>query len=178
METQTPTKRMYRSSAAVRYASVLYGLAVPKGDIQKTKDIFAEVPQLREVFINPTIVSGTKMRVIDQIFPESMRNFLKVACRYQRMDFLGEIFAAYDAYCDEQEQVMHAVLTCVEPPSGEQLEKMKAFLCSKYQKSSAQIQVVEDAGLLGGFILSAGNDEYDWSLKGRLTRLEQKITKN
>ena len=53
---------------------------------------------------------------------------------------------------------------------------MKVFLCDKYQKADVKIQIVEDTSLLGGFILHVENDEYDWSLKGRLTRLEQKLT--
>ena len=98
METQTLTKRMYRSSMSGHYARVLYELNVPKTDIEKTKETFAEVPQLREVFINPTISAKTKMSVIDQVFPESMKNFLKVVCKNQRVDLINEIFDAYDEY--------------------------------------------------------------------------------
>lgn len=176
METQTSTKQMYRSSAAVRYARVLYELEISKTDIQRIKDLFIEVPQLREVLMNPTVAAKSKMSVIDQVFPESMRNFLKVVCKNERIDFLNEIFAAYEAYCEEQQNLLTATLTCVEPPSEEQLEKMKAFLCDKYQTVDAKIEIVEDNTLLGGFVLRVQNDEYDWSLKGRLTRLEQKLT--
>ena len=140
METQTSIKRMYRSSMSGHYARVLYELNVPKTDIEKTKEAFAEVPQLREVFINPTISAKIKMSVIDQVFPESMKNFLKVVCKNQRVNLINEIFDAYDEYCDEQAHILTAVLACV------------------------------------GFILKTGDDEYDWSLKGRLTRLEQKLT--
>lgn len=176
METQTSIKRMYRSSMSGHYARVLYELNVPKTDIEKTKEAFAEVPQLREVFINPTISAKIKMSVIDQVFPESMKNFLKVVCKNQRINLINEIFDAYDEYCDEQAHILTAVLACVEPPSEEQLDKMKVFLCDKYQKADVKIQIVEDTSLLGGFILHVENDEYDWSLKGRLTRLEQKLT--
>lgn len=53
---------------------------------------------------------------------------------------------------------------------------MQAFLCKKYGVRRANIEIREDLGLLGGFILHAKSDEYDWSLKGRLKRLEQKLT--
>ncbi len=53
---------------------------------------------------------------------------------------------------------------------------MEAFLCKKYGAKSAKIEVRQDKALLGGFILRVGSDEeYDWSLKGRLSRLEQRI---
>lgn len=105
-----------------------------------------------------------------------MRNFLKVACKYERMDLIPEIFAAYDRYCDEQDQILSAVLTCVELPSDEQLKNMEAFLCKKYEASKARIEIQTDSTLLGGFVLRTGSDEYDWSLKGRLDRLGQKLT--
>ena len=54
MKTQTTTSQMYCSSAAMRYAQVLYELNVPKEAIQKAREIFEEVPQLHDVFVNPT----------------------------------------------------------------------------------------------------------------------------
>ena len=108
--------------------------------------------------------------------PEEIRNFLKVVCKYQRMDLIEDIFAAYDRYCDEQNQVLNAVLTCTVPPSEEQKKGMEAFLCKKYGAKKAKIEVCQDQALLGGFILRVGSDEYDWSMKGRLNRLEQRLT--
>ena len=85
----------------------------------------AEVPQLHDIFVNPTIDLKKKMTVIDKVFPEEIRNFLKVVCKYQRMDLIEDIFAAYDRYCDEQNQVLNAVLTCTVPPSEEQKKGME-----------------------------------------------------
>ena len=170
MKTQTTTSQMYCSSAAMRYAQVLYELNVPKEAIQKAREIFEEVPQLHDVFVNPTIPAQKKERVIDKVFPQEMRNFLKVACKYERMDLIPEIFA------DEQDRILSAVLTCVELPSDEQLKNMEAFLCKKYEASKARIEIQTDSTLLGGFVLRTGSDEYDWSLKGRLDRLGQKLT--
>ena len=53
---------------------------------------------------------------------------------------------------------------------------MEAFLCGRYGAVKAKIQVCRDESLLGGFILRVGNDEYDWSIKGRLDSLKQKLT--
>ncbi len=37
--------------------------------------------------------------------------------------------------------------------------------------------LTEDKILVGGFILSAGDREYDWSLIGRYKKLKQKLTR-
>jgi F-type H+-transporting ATPase subunit delta len=81
---------------------VLYEVNVPAEAVQKTREIFSEVPQLHDIFVNPTIDLKKKMTVIDKVFPEEIRNFLKVVCKYQRMDLIEDIFAAYDRYCDDR----------------------------------------------------------------------------
>ena len=164
------------SSPAVTYGRVLFGLHIRKEAVERTREIFAAVPQLIDVFMNPTIAQKKKLSVIDRVFPEEMKNFLKTACKYRRMNLMEEIFAVYDRCQDEQENILHAVLSCTTPPSAEQKAGMEAFLCRKYGADKAEISVRTDKSLLGGFILRAGSDEYDWSMKGRLDRLEQRLT--
>lgn len=163
------------SSPAVSYGKVLFELGLPEESIRKTKEILEAVPQLSELFMNPTIPLKKKQKVIDRVFPEEMCNFLKTACRYQRMDLMDEIFAAYDKCRDERDRVLHAVLICTVAPDEKQQKKMEDFLCRKYGADNADIDVRFDAELLGGFILRVGNDEYDWSMKGRLERLAQTL---
>ncbi len=168
-------KEIRCSSTAVSYGTVLFELNIPEESVRKTREILDAVPQLSDLFMNPTVALKKKMAVIDRVFPEDMRNFLKTACRYRRMDLMGEIFAAYDKCRDEENKVLNAVLTCTVEPDEEQKKGMESFLCRKYGAKKAQIEVRHDAGLLGGFILRVGSDEYDWSMKGRLDRLKQTL---
>ena len=50
MKTQTSKSQIYCEVAAIRYARVLYEVSVPKEAVQKTREIFEEVPQLHEIF--------------------------------------------------------------------------------------------------------------------------------
>ena len=164
------------SSAAVSYGKVLFGLNILEESVKKTREILEAVPQLSDLFMNPTVALKKKFAVIDRVFPEDMRNFLKTVCKYHRMDLIDEIFAAYDRCRDEENKVLKAVLICTAPPDEEQKKGMENFLCRKYGAKRAQIEVRHDADLLGGFILRAGSDEYDWSMKGRLDRLAQALS--
>lgn len=168
-------KEIRCSSPAVSYGKVMFELGIPGESVQKTKEILEAVPQLSELFMNPTVALKKKQAVIDRVFPEDMRNFLKTVCRYQRMDLMDEIFAAYDKCRDERDKVLHAVLTCTVAPGAEQKAGMEDFLRRKYRAEKVQIDVRYDADLLGGFILRVGSDEYDWSIKGRLDRLAQTL---
>ena len=67
-----------------------------------------------------------------------------------------DVYKRQHQYCDEQNKILNAVLTCVEPPSEVQLNKMKAFLCEKYDAVKADIEIIQDKALLGGFVLRVG----------------------
>ena len=164
------------SSPAVSYGRVLFGKNVPEETVSKTREILREVPQLTDVFMNPTISLKKKYSVIDKVFPEEMRNFLKTVCRYQRMGLIDEIFAAYENCRESHKGIIHAVLSCVTPPGEEQKKGIEAFICRKYGAGEARLQVRRDDSLMGGFLLRVGSDEYDWSIKGRMDRLYDTFT--
>ncbi len=75
------------------------------------------------------------------------------------------------------EQILHATLRCVTPPNEAQLEKMKAFLAEHYHCDSVELEIKQDPSVRGGFVLNAGNDEYDWSMRSRQERLNDQIKK-
>ena len=75
------------------------------------------------------------------------------------------------------EQILHATLRCVTPPNEAQLEKMKAFLAEHYHCDSVELEIKQDPSVRGGFVLNAGNDEYDWSMCSRQERLNDQIKK-
>ena len=164
------------SPSAKQYAHVLYELGISTEAVGETEKLFEEVPVLEETFASPVVPMREKLSSIDKIFPEEIKNFLKVVCRNQRMSEISQILFAYDRYCKMHEGIQMATLTCVEAPDEKRLEKIREFLCEKYHKTDVKIEIVKDPALLGGFILKTGDDEYDWSLKGRLSRLEQKLT--
>ena len=162
---------------AVNYAKTLYELSVPAEAVQTTKEIFREVPGLKESLANPLVSFEAKSRVIDRVIPDEMKNFIKVACKHRNVGLLEEIFEDYEEICRRQKRILHAVIRYVTPPKAQQLEGIKAFLCREFQAQKAEIEMKEDRSLIGGFILQAGGCEYDWSLRGRYRKLEQKLTR-
>ena len=70
---------------------------------------------------------------------------------------------------------LNATLRCVTRPSAAQEEKIKTFLKSKYQAQNITLNILIDPSVRGGFILSANNDEYDWSTRSRQQQLQEQI---
>lgn len=163
------------TQTAINYAEVLYGLSVSEKSIQVTEQIFREVPEVKEILENPVVRFDNKEEIINRIFPESIQSFLKAVCRYHKISQILDILEAYHDYCRKKNGVLNATLYYVTVPREEQLEKIKGFLCQKYGKKEVDHVMVKDETLVGGFVLRAENQEYDWSLKGRFKKLEQSL---
>lgn len=159
------------------YAEVLFETGTGPEAVRETARLLEETPELLEALTSPVAAEREKERVIDRVFPEEIRNFLKLLCRYGKAGLLTHIFEEYEAYSDRAGRVVRAELFCIDPPEKEQLEGIQAFLCRKYGARQAKIEIRRDPDILGGFILRSGNDEYDWSVKGRLDRLKEKLTR-
>ena len=69
-----------------------------------------------------------------------------------------------------------AILRYVTPPTAEQLGQIREFLRKKYENEELPLELVEDKSLLGGFCITVGSEEYDWSMKGRLTQMRNRLT--
>ena len=163
--------------AALRYAKVLNELGISKEAVLEAGNIFEKSQELKAALVNPVITKETKHNIIDKVFSEEMRTFLKVVCDHEKMTIVEQIFAAYEELQNQAAGVKTVYLRYTALPSEEQKKGMESFLCRKYGAKRAYIEMKKDDSLIGGFILRVGNDEYDRSTKGRLDRLEQRLTR-
>ena len=85
-------KEIRCSSPAVSYGKVLFELNIPKESVQKTQEILKAVPQLSELFMNPTVALKKKLAVIDRVFPEDMRNFFENSVQISQNGSYGRDF--------------------------------------------------------------------------------------
>lgn len=161
--------------AAINYGRVLFELSISQTAIEETALALKTVPELKRALSSPVIPKGCKHKVIERVFPKEMITFLKVIVDRRDMDLADDIFEAYRTRVAEEEGVLEASLYYVTEPEEAQLQEIKAMLCKKYEKKDIRLRLIEDPGLIGGFIIRVGDVETDWSLKGRLRQLEQKI---
>lgn len=163
------------TQTARNYAQALYELQVDAESVIKAESILKDVPEVGECLGNPTIAFPVKEQIAGRIFPEDIRNFIKVVCRNQKSDMLLEMFEAYHEIERKAKQSLPAVLLYVTAPTKEQQEKMKSFLCRKFHVKEVTLSLKEDPSLVGGFILRAGGREFDWSFRGRFQALSRAL---
>ncbi|BDF35650.1 hypothetical protein CE91St62_37130 [Lachnospiraceae bacterium] len=165
-----------RSMTAIRYAAVLAELDIPQDLLARTSEILRQSSGLSEALESPVIQKEAKHRVIDRIFPAAVRNFLKVATDCGKIGYVPESIDVYRARMEREAGIVAARLVYAEPPSGGRLAKMEQFICRRYRASGVRWRMEEDKSLMGGFLLNVDGREYDYTVRGRLKRLEQKLT--
>ena len=82
------------NGAVTSYATVLLTLPNASDAVADAQQTFQNCPLLTDSLSNPTISEAEKFAVIDRIFPESLRTFLKVVCQNGQIDSILEIFSA------------------------------------------------------------------------------------
>ena len=70
---------------------------------------------------------------------------------------------------------VQAVLRCVTAPDEKQLEKIRSFAASKCGSDEIHLECIQDPSLGGGFVLTIGDKEYDWSTSGRIGQMKEQL---
>lgn len=78
---------------------------------------------------------------------------------------------------EKKSKELRVSLFYVTPPLDSQLDKIKEFVANKkgVDKKDIVVDLIEKKDLVGGFILRIGTHEYDFSTKGRLDQLMNKL---
>lgn len=161
--------------AVEKYATMLKELEIPEDVIEQALDIFQTVPLLMEQFRNPAADLAGKHRAIDKIFPAQIRDMLKVMCDDQDIELFPEVCKAYRETEWKKSGKERAVLKYVTEPTESQLEGIKEFVKKESGSDNIELICEKEESLGGGFVLSIGNKEYDWSTEGRIRQLTDKI---
>ena len=140
----------------------------------------AELPQISIDFEDPTIDLEKKHHMIEMLFPTGIRDFLELLCDHHAFELFPQIVEAYHDEVRKVEKVpsLKVDISYVVPPTDEQLFKIKEFIKDKCHADELDVSLKEDKNLLGGFVIRAGHEEYDWSMRGRLQQIENKMKEN
>lgn len=166
---------------ARNYAAVLYGLDVPQEPVKEALAIFRESGELLKALDSPVVQMGSKMRIIEKIFkgdrfPKVFVNFLKRVCENHRIKDIIDILEGYRLFYNEENGIVVAKFYYVTMPDEKQITNIKKYLCREYHAKDAEIIFEKDESLMGGFLLDVNNTEFDYSMRGRLNHLKQKLT--
>ena len=164
------------TQTANNYGTVLFELGVEKETVEEMKRIFSLTGELPRVLDCPVVSGREKHRLIEQLFPKEVWNFLKEMCDHGNVSEMEDVFKAYTRCYDEANGILKTVMYCAGTPDEEQLAQIKAYLAAKHHRETVELTICTQPELIGGFVLETGDLVEDYSVRGRIKNLEQKLT--
>ena len=163
------------NQTAINYTAALYELSIPEDAIRESAELLAQFPQLAQVLKSPVTSLAEKRAVISRTFPQAMQNFLKELCDNQDTGCLDQLFQTYEDYSLKMRGILKAELRCASDPTEEDLSRITDHVRKQYGTTEIRWRIVHDPSLIGGFVIRIGDRESDWSIRGRLAQLQQKL---
>ena len=146
---------------SMTYGQVLFELEMKKESLQKAQDMLHENKELLRALENPMITKKEKENVVDKLFSDDLKSFLKIVCDNDDIDCFDEAVEYYDELKRKTDKIIKAEFDYVTMPKDEQLERIKQYLMKQYQADEVDLTLKEDKDLIGGFMLKVGDHVYD-----------------
>jgi len=175
------------SLVAERYANALFMLAIEKNAAEEVyadaKVISAICKQSRDLQLflkSPVIHSDKKIKIIREIFASSIGPislaYLLVMIRKRREKYIPEIACQVIEQYKEYKNILTVYFKApVAPDEG--IRRKVLELMNHY--TSANIELVEEIekNLIGGFVLTWKDKQYDGSIKRQIEKLERGLAR-
>ena len=154
------------------YLKELVRLDISQTDADGTRKIFEECGDVADTLANPLITHDEKRGIITKLFPESIQKFIITLVRNGDVERLAEILEEYDELLLDKHGSIKAVVRYVTPLTESQQADLKKFIIDKFVKDDVALEYRYDPDIIGGFILNAGDVEYDKSYRTALRKMK------
>ena len=173
---------MNHSQVAVRYAKSIFLLAEEKNivdeirnDIQLIESSFSAFPDLKEAIYNPVINPSVKAKILTDIFKDKLNeyslNFLILILKNKREESYLDIFRNFDDIYRKYKNIQKSIITSVNKLDKKIVEDIVKTL-EKSFNTNIEIEEKVNPDLIGGLIIQIEDREYDYSILGKLHKID------
>ena len=153
----------------------LVRLDVSQTDCSNTRKVLETCGDVGDTLANPLVTHDEKRGIINKLFPESMHKFLLNVVRGGAIERLEEILDEYEELLLDKQGSIKAVVRYVTPLTEAQQADLRQFIMDKFVKEDVDIEYKHDPDIIGGFILNAGDLEYDKSYRTGLRLMKDSL---
>jgi len=154
------------------YLKELVRLDISQADADAVRQILSECGDVKDTLANPLVTHDEKRGIITKLFPESLHKFLINIVRNNDVENLDGIIEEYDEILLDKQGSIRAVVRYVTPLTESQQADLKKFIIDKFVKDDVALEYRYDPDIIGGFILNAGDVEYDKSYRTALRKMK------
>lgn len=153
----------------------LVRLDVSQTNCSETRKVLETCPNLADTLSNPLVTYDEKRAVINKLFPESMQKFMMNAVRNGAVERIGEILDEYNDILLDKQGSIKAIVRYVTPLTESQQADLRQYIMDRFAKEDVDIEYKHDPDIIGGFILNAGDLEYDKSYRTSLRLMKETL---
>lgn len=106
--------------------------------------------------------------------PAELRNFLRLLGLNKRLEILAEVSVEFERLKAEAQKRHQVFVTTAYALEGDQRARLEEKLCKRLG-GYVEIHEVVEPGLIGGAVIRHGDEVIDGSLRGRLSRLDERL---
>ncbi len=178
---------MNQSTIGRRYASALFQLLEESGVEPARSALGAlaqgldDTPALKHVLASPVFKLEEKQVVLEELCqrmqaPTVVRDFLNQLLKTNRAVLLPEISQAFSDLADQQKGIQQIQVSSAAPLESTQQEQVKRELTDSLGRSVDVVFEVEPK-LIAGLKIYMGSQVFDNTVLGRLTSMQDQLTK-
>ncbi len=153
----------------------LLRLDIPQEDTEAANHIFTDCKDVSDTLSNPLVTSDEKRAVVARLFPESMQKFILNAIKTKSVENIPAALEGYHDALLEKQGCIKAVVRYVTPLTEAQQADLRKYIMERFIKEDVAIEYRHDPDIIGGFILNAGDIEYDKSYRSALSRMKESL---
>ncbi len=157
------------------YLEKMIGEQITEKSLDEALDLLQMVPEIQKQLDDPTASQENREKLIRKLFPLEIRGLLGLLSRDHQVSELAALKREYGALRSEEKEPLNCVLEYVTEPTDKQSDGIIRFLKEKYPGRVLNLTKKQNTDLGNGFVLRAGSEEYDWSMKGRAALLKKRI---
>ena len=160
------------------YLKSLFSANVSVSGLEDALKLIKASSELKAVLNDPNVPAADKAKVAEELFVPSVKDFILQLSKQGNIDDLEEIINNYISEINKKNNVVSAKVFCVNAPDDKQLEGIKKFVCKETGAEKANVEIVKNENLIGGFVIDVGDKEYDFSIKHKLEAIKSQVMKS
>jgi|SRR6185436_14011545 F-type H+-transporting ATPase subunit delta len=173
---------------ATRYAKSLIDLAVELKMLERVFDdmklINDSCKASRELLValqSPIIKTDKKQAILKSLFEDKISDvtmrFLNIIAEKKREMYIPEIANSFVSQFKEIKKIKTAeIITAA--PLGERLRSDVLSIVKNYTRTEVELHEKVDKDIIGGYILTVGDEQDDTSIKTKINKLKRAFQEN
>ncbi len=133
---------------------------------------------MRQLLKEPQLTAAAKADALIDVCGDKLnapaQNFVRTVAENKRLDLLPTIFVMFEQLKAEQEKLVEVEVTSAFALDQQQQDKLAKALSARLSRE-VRLHASEDASLIGGVVIRAGDLVIDGSVRGKIAKLAEAL---